>query len=115
MAAAVAQEGGTSAANLLKQWWRAALNAAGALEQLCTFGQQQVQSEVLHCGGIPLLLEIACDDGSRVTISSTARQRLNEAQSLLASDGTSPAERGAAATAAQRRAQSSHTKVLTVR
>ena len=52
MAAAVAEEGGTSAANLLKQWWRAALNAAGALEQLCTFGQKQVQPEVcplLHC------------------------------------------------------------------
>ena len=70
---------------------------------------------MLHCGGIPLLLEIACDDGSRVTISSTARQRLAEAQSVLASDGAAPSERSAAATAAQRRAQNSHTKVLTVR
>ena len=62
-----------------------------------------------------MLLEIACDDGSRVAVSSTARQRLNEAQSSLAGDGATPAERGAAATAAQKRAQNSHSKVLTVR
>ena len=63
-------------AELLALWWRAAFNACGVIEQMCSSGYAASPSEVLGCGGVPLLLEIACNDGSRGRIATSTRQRL---------------------------------------
>lgn len=65
-----------SPGDVLAQWWRAAFNACGAIEQMCSSGIAASPSEVLECGGVPLLLEIACNDGSRGRTGTSTRQRL---------------------------------------
>lgn len=65
-----------SPAEVLAQWWRAAFNACGVIEQMCSSGFAASPSEVLECGGVPLLMEIACNDGSRGRTGTSTRQRL---------------------------------------